>query len=83
MQIRKVRKMQMTIDEAKEEYGYDAEQMCKNLCYLCNANDWYCPSDCESLAWIRRNYNKAINRLAELEGDYVEMFRRIKRHSWK
>lgn len=73
----------MTIDEAKEEYGYNAEQLCKNLCCLCNANDWFCPSDCEPLAWIRRNYYKAIEILAKLDGDYVEMFRRIRRHSWK
>lgn len=73
----------MTLEEAKEEYGYNADDMCKNLCYLCTANDWYCPSDCEPLTWIRNNYNKAIARLAKLDGDYVEMFRRIKRHSWK
>lgn len=73
----------MTAEETKERYGYNADDMCKNLCDLCNANDWYCPSDCESLAWIRNNYEKAINRLAKLDGDYVEMFRRIKRHSWK
>lgn len=73
----------LTLEEAKEEYGYDAEQLCKNLCYLCNANDWYCPSDCEPLAWIRKNYNKAIERLAKLDGDYVEMFRRIKTYKWK
>lgn len=73
----------MTIDEAKEEYGCNADDMCKNLCSLCNANDWYCPSDCEPLEWIRNNYDKAIKRLAELDGDCVEMFRRIKRHNWK
>ena len=73
----------MTVEEVKEEYGFDADEMCKNLCYECTANDWYCPSDCEPLAWVRRNYNKAVERLAKLDGDSVEMFRRIKRHSWK
>lgn len=73
----------MTVEEAKEEYGYNADDMCRIICGLCNANDWYCPSDCEPLAWIRKNYNKAIKRLAELDGDFVEMFRRIKRHGWK
>lgn len=73
----------MTIDEVKEEYGYNADELCSNLCYYCNANDWFCPSDCELLAWIRRNYDKAIERLAKLDGDYVEMYRRFKRHNWK
>ena len=73
----------MTVEEAKEEYGYDADQMCRNLCALCTANDWYCRTDCESLAWGRRNYNKAIRRLAELDGDAIEMLRRIKRYKWK
>lgn len=73
----------MTIEETKEEYGYNADDMCRIICGMCNANDWYCPSDCDALAWIRKNYDKAIERLAKLDGDFVEMFRRIKRHSWK
>ena len=73
----------MTIEETKEEYGYNSDDLCKNMCYLCTANDWYCPSDCDSLAWVRNNYDKAIERLAKLDGDYVELFRRIKRHKWK
>ena len=73
----------MTIEEAKEEYGDNADDMCRIICGLCNANDWYCPSDRDALAWIRKNYDKAINRLAKLDGDYVEMFRRIKRHRGK
>ena len=28
----------MTPDEAKEEHKYNADDMSKNLCYLCNAN---------------------------------------------
>jgi hypothetical protein len=73
----------MTIEETKEEYGYNADELCKNLCYLCTTNDWYCPSDCDTIAWIRNNYDKAIERLAKLDGDYVEMCRRIHRHRWK
>ncbi len=73
----------MTIDEAKEEYGYTADDMCRIICGFCNANDWYCPSDCDSLVWIRKNYDKAIERLAKLDGDYVEMCRRIKQNRWK
>lgn len=73
----------MTIEEVKEEYGYNADDMCKNICGMCDGNDYYCPSDCEPLAWIRKNYDKAIKRLANLDGDIAEMCRRIKTYKWK
>lgn len=71
----------MSIDECKDEYGGDADTLCRVLCGLCDANDWYCPDDCESIAWIRRHYNLAIERLAKLNGDYVALLRRAR--TWK
>ena len=68
----------MTVTQVKEEYGADVDTMCRILCGYCNANDWYCPSDCESIEWIRRNYDKAIQRLADLDGDYVALLNRAR-----
>lgn len=73
--------MGMTIDEAKDEYGDNADTMIHILCTYCTANDWYCPSYCKSMEWIQRNYNKAIERIAKLDGDYVEFMKRVK--TWK
>lgn len=71
----------MTVEQCKDEYGNDADTMCRILCGFCTSNDWYCPSDCESMEWVRKNYEKAINRMAKLDGDYVEFFKRLKQ--WK
>ena len=71
----------MTVTEVKEEYGTDADTLCRNLCGCCDANDWYCPSDCKSIEWIRRNYDKSIQRLADFDGDYVALLNRAR--TWK
>lgn len=70
--------MGMTIDEAKDEYGDNADTMIHILCTCCTANDWYCPSYCKSMEWIQHNYDKAIERIAKLDGDYVEFMKRLK-----
>lgn len=71
----------MTVTQVKEEYGADADTLCRVLCGCCDANDWYCPSDCKSIEWIRRNYDKAIQRLSDLDGDYVVLLNRARK--WK
>lgn len=68
----------MTVTQVKEEYGADADTLCRNLCGYCDANDWYCPNDCKSIEWVRRNYDKAIQRLADLDGDYVALLNRAR-----
>ena len=73
--------MGMAREEAKDQFGDNADTMCRILCGYCTANDWYCPSDCDFIAWVRRNYDKAIERMAKLDGDYVEFSKRY-RH-WK
>lgn len=73
--------MGMTIEQAKEEFGDNAESMIHRLCDFCTANDWYCPSYCKDMEWISRNYDKAIERMAKLDGDYVEFMKRLK--TWK
>ncbi len=71
----------MTVTQAKEEYGADADAMCRILCGYCDANDWYCPSDCKSIEWVRKHYDRAIQRMADLDGDYVEFFKRVR--TWR
>ena len=71
----------MTIEEVKKEFGSDADIMCSRFCDLCTSNDWYCISDCKKIAWIRKHYDKAVVRLAKLDGDYVEFFERVGK--WK
>ena len=69
----------MTKAEAKNEFGEDADTMCKNLCNLCTANDWYCPDDCNAIAWVRGHFDKAIEMLAKTDGDYVNLLRRARK----
>ena len=71
----------MTKEEVIEEYGNSADLACRTLCDLCTANDWYCPSDCDSIAWVRRNYDRFIVRMQKLDGDYTEFLKRAR--NWK
>lgn len=71
----------MTNEEVIEEYGDTAESLCKHICDICTANDWYCPSYCDSCLWVKRNYEKAIDRLAKLDGDLYEFCKKVK--TWK
>ena len=71
----------MTFDEVKEEFGDTPDMLCKHICNSCVANDWYCPSYCRLCEWVQNNYDKAIQRLAELDGDLYEFGKRAK--TWK
>lgn len=71
----------MTIEQAKEEYGHNADTMCQILCGLCDATDWYCSSDCKSIEWVRKHYDKAIAKIAELDGEYWTFLNRAR--TWK
>ena len=71
----------MTVAEVKEEYGDTAESLCRHICTSCTANDWYCPSYCDTCLWVQRHYDKAITRLADLDGDLYEFCKRVK--TWK
>lgn len=71
----------MTIAETKEEFGDNADTLCKHICHQCIANDAYCPSYCDTCEWIQRNYDKAIERLAKLDGDLYTFCKRAR--YWK
>lgn len=71
----------MTTQEVKEYYGDTPEQFCQTLCKNCTSNDWYCPNLCNELEWVMRNFKKAVERMAKLDGDEVKFSRGLKR--WK
>ena len=70
----------MTVEEVKEQYG-EVNTLCKILCNSCTANDWYCSKDCESIAWVRRNYDRAVRKLAEYDGEDWKVLSRAR--YWK
>jgi len=69
----------MTIAECKHFFGDNADDMCKTICGFCN--EGYCPDDCGFVEWVRTHYDKAVERLAEVDGDLVKMSTRYK--TWK
>lgn len=71
----------MTTQEVKKYYGDTPEQFCRILCKSCINNDGYCPTLCNELEWVMRNYGKAVKRMAELDGDEVKFSQGLKR--WK
>ena len=71
----------MTIEETKELYGYNEKDLCNQICSQCISNDGYCPSYCDTCEWVQKNYDKAIVRLAKLDGDLYTFCKRIK--TWK
>ena len=71
----------MTIQEVEECYGDTPEQFCKTLCQSCISNDGYCPTLCNEFEWVMRNFGKAVERMAKLDGNEVAFSRGLKR--WK
>ena len=69
----------MTTQEVKEYYGDTPEQFCKTLCKSCTSNDGYCPTLCNELEWVMRNFEKAVERMAKLDGDEVKFSQGLKR----
>ena len=57
----------MTIAECKHFFGDNADDMCKTICGF--------------VEWVRTHYDKAVERLAEVDGDLVKMSTRYK--TWK
>ena len=71
----------MTVEQVKEEFGNTADVLCQSICDNCTANDWYCPTYCSTCEWVQRNSDKAVERLAKLDGDLYTFCKRVK--TWK
>lgn len=68
----------MTLEEAKVELpNFDFFRRC--VCDECTANDWYCPSDCESLVRAKRiPFEKIQIEFAKFDGELWKVMRYIK-----
>lgn len=67
----------MTVDEARSEI-HSIDCFCKNICNVCTANDWYCPSECDTLQKARRiDFESIVKSYARNEGDLSKVFRYI------
>lgn len=50
-------------------------------CNLCTANEWYCPSDCDTLCKAKNiPFEKIQKSIKRNEEDYSKVFRYIKRY---
>ena len=67
----------MTTQEVKEYYGDTPEQFCRTLCKSCTC--WHCPTLCNELEWVMRNFEKAVERMAKLDGDEIKFSQGLKR----
>lgn len=68
----------MTLDEARKKLG-NIDDFCKSACSVCTANDWYCPTECDTLRKARRmNFDRIIKSYARNDGDLSKVFRFIK-----
>ena len=67
----------MTLDEAREEIG-DIDSFCKNACYDCTANDWFCPDECDNLKKAMQiDFDRIAKAYARYDGDLSKVFRYI------
>ena len=68
----------MTIEEAKE-YIPDFEAFRKEFCAVCVANDWYCPSVCDTLLKASElDYNSILKCYARNDGEMYKVWRWLK-----
>lgn len=67
----------MTLDEAREEIG-SIDDFCKSACNVCTANEWYCPTECDTLLKARRlDFDRIVKSYARNDGDWSKVFRYI------
>lgn len=67
----------MTLDEARKKLG-NIDDFCKSACSVCTANDWYCPTECDTLRKARRmNFDCIIKSYARNDGDWSKVLRYI------
>ena len=68
----------MTIEEAKEEIP-TMEYFLEWACGCCTANDWYCPSYCNTLLKAQRMpFEKILKSFARNDGDIRKVCQYIK-----
>ena len=69
----------MTVEEARNEIP-NINDFCKCACSVCTANDWYCPTYCETLEKARRmDFDRIVRSYARNEGSWSKIFRFINR----
>ena len=67
----------MTFEEAREELK-SIDYLCKCACNICTANDWYCPTECDTLRKARRiDFKLIVNSYARNDGDWSQVLRFI------
>lgn len=67
----------MTVDEARNELQ-DINCFCKYACNMCTGNDWYCPTECDTLQKARRiDFENIVKCYARNAGDWAKVFRYI------
>lgn len=67
----------MTVDEARKEIK-NIDYFCKNVCNVCTANDWYCPTECDTLQRARMiDFERIVKSYARNEGDLSKVLRYI------
>lgn len=73
----------MTKEEVRQMFGNDADTLCQHICGGCTSNDWYCPQYCDICEWVQHNYDFAIQRLAQMDGDLYKFCKRAKTWKWR
>lgn len=65
----------MTVEEARSEI-IDIDYFCKSACNCCTANDWYCPTYCDTLEKARKiSFERIVKCYARNDGDMSKVFR--------
>lgn len=68
----------MTIEDAKA-YIPDFDAFRKETCNICTANDWYCPSECDTLKKARQlDFNRILKCYARNGGDIQKVINYIR-----
>ena len=68
----------MTEQQAREDIP-DIDSFCKWTCDCCQSNDWYCPSECETLEKARKlDFDRIVKCYAEHDGDLNKVCRYIR-----
>lgn len=68
----------MTIAEAKQEIP-NIDVFNRMVCNQCTANEWYCPTECNTLEKARHiDFERIVERYAHYDGDLQRVCRYIR-----
>ena len=76
----KMDNIMVSSNNLEDEFPNSMDNLCTYCCTLCTACDWYCPTPCPDIDFMRRiPYNKLKQKFIKSNGDFYAVFKYVHR----